>query len=558
MLTTEQFIEKARKVHGDKYDYSKVEYTNSKTKVCIICPEHGEFWQTPNNHLKGQGCHICGRIKTGDIYRFNINDLIKRFKQIHGDEYRYEKVNYTNMHTNITITCPKHGDFLQTPHNHLKGAGCPECYNERKRGNHAYQEFFLKKAKEVHGNKYDYSNVKYINSRTKVLINCPIHGNFEQTPGNHIDGCGCPKCGVERRSETHYLTTKDFISKARKIHGEKYDYSKSEYVNYETPLIITCPKHGDFLQTPHEHLDGCGCQKCSSQISKPEVEIVEYLTKFENNISKNVRTIINPYELDIYLQDKKIAIEYNGLRWHSEKFSKDKTYHLNKLEMCKKRGIKLIQIFEDEYVCHKEIVLNKLKHILKQDDYVKRIAARKCSINEVDKGTAKTFLEKYHIQGFVRSSIYIGCYLYNELVGVMSFKRETKNSNKWELTRFASNYNYICQGVGGKLFKYFVTKYNPDEVKSFADRRWTVDETNNIYTKLGFKFIKYTKPDYRYYNQKDGLIRQHKFNFRKERLHRKYNLPLTMTESEMVKEINAYKVWDCGMIKYVWYKNKKE
>ena len=138
----------------------------------------------------------------------------------------------------------------------------------------------------------------------------------------------------------------------------------------------------------------------------------------------------------------------------------------------------------------------------------------------------------------------------------MSFKQEIKGGSKWELTRFASDYNYICQGVGGKLFKYFVAHYNPIEIKSFADRRWTVNEKNNIYLQLGFKFNKYTLPDYTYFKSSEGLVRQHKFGFRKDRLNKKYGLPLTMTEIEMTKLLGYKRIWNCGLIKYIWRKEE--
>lgn len=137
----------------------------------------------------------------------------------------------------------------------------------------------------------------------------------------------------------------------------------------------------------------------------------------------------------------------------------------------------------------------------------------------------------------------------------MSFKKESLNGSSWELNRFASNYNYICCGIGGKLFKHFINEYKPTRIKSFADRRWTIDEENNIYIQLGFKFDSYTKPEYRYYNPKvDKYTRYHKFGFRKQKLHRRFGLPLTMTESEMTKELGYTKIYDCGLIKYVWDK----
>ena len=138
----------------------------------------------------------------------------------------------------------------------------------------------------------------------------------------------------------------------------------------------------------------------------------------------------------------------------------------------------------------------------------------------------------------------------------MSFKQDTKGSDKWELTRFASDYNYICCGVGGKLFNWFIKNYNPTEVKSFADRRWTLDKDNNLYTKLGFVLEKELKPDYEYILNSNPTKRIHKFNFRKQILHKKHGFPLTMTESEMVKELGYSKIWNCGLFKFIWTKEK--
>jgi len=353
------------------------------------------------------------------------------------------------------------------------------------------------------------------------------------------------------------LTNKEFIMRANKIHNNKYEYN-DEYLSYKEKINIICPIHGEFQQTPDDHLQGKGCPRCGKTISKAEEEIYNFCCEQigKENVQQRNRIIIHPYELDIYLRSLGYAIEYNGLRWHSEKFGKDRYYHLNKLNACKEKGIKLIQIFEDEYVNNRDIVYNKLKHIMKLDQNLPRIPGRKCVIKEITAVKAKEFLNKYHIQGYIGSKVYLGAFHNEELVAVMTFKTLDK-CNNWELTRFASNYNYICQGVGGKLFTHFINNYNPEEIKSFADRRWTTNEENNIYIKLGFKFDSYTNPDYHYYREEDGPIRQHKFAFRKNRLNKKYGLPLSMTEEEMTENLGYTRIYDCGLIKYTWNKKRE-
>ena len=539
---TDEFIEKAKEVHGIKYDYSKANYIDNNTKVCIICPEHGEFWQRPSGHLQGQGCPACGNVK-----RKKTEDFIKEAKKIHGDKYDYSKVEYVNNKIKVCIVCheidpltgKEHGEFWQSPTHHLNGFGCSKCSKNHK----LTTKEFIEKAISIYGDKYDYSKVNYVDNNTKVCIICHEHGEFEVSPKVFLKGLGCVKC-------RYVIDTDTFTQKARKVHGDKYDYSKVNYKSSEDKICIICPIHGEFWQSPHDHLDGCGCPNCSHSTSNPEFEICQLINSL--NPIQNDRKILNGKELDIYIPSKRLAIEYNGLHWHSEKFGKDNNYHLNKLNNCIKKGIKLVQIFEDEWLLKNDICKSKILQICGLNKKPK-IYGRKCIVKEIkNKEEAYSFLEKNHIQGKSGFSVGFGAYYEKQLIAVMTFINT--GNNKFELNRFASDIKYLCIGVGGKLFKYFIRNYDPIEIKSFADRRWTVDE-NNIYVKLGFKFEKYTRPSYTYYNGKfNKMERVHKFNYRKQVLHKKYGLPLTMTESEMAYELGSVKIWDCGLIKYVWKK----
>jgi len=191
------FIERAKKVHGNKYDYSKVEYVNSYTNVCIICPEHGEFWQKPNRHVSyGRGCPKCGRNKSNAA---NINRCGSLFedkaRSIHGNRYDYSKVTYIRNNKNVCIICPEHGEFYQTPNNHLHGQGCPKCANIKNGDNKRKRaDRFIDEVKKVHSNKYIYDKVVYNKNSDKIIIICPIHGEFEQEANSHLMGHGCPKC----------------------------------------------------------------------------------------------------------------------------------------------------------------------------------------------------------------------------------------------------------------------------------------------------------------------------------------------------------------------------
>ncbi len=304
-LTTEQFIEKAKEIHGNKYDYLLTEYKNNKTKIKIICSEHGEFEQIPLTHLKGQGCKKCGSQSSGLLRKLTTEDFIEKARLVHGDNYDYSLVEYMNSSSKVVIICPVHGEFEQECNSHLMGSGCSKCVGLKK----LTTEDFIEKARLVHGNNYDYSLIEYMNSISKVVIICSIHGEFEQIPSNHLSGQGCEICGGKKT-----LDKRIFINRSINIHGNKYVYSLVEYVNNKTKVKIICPEHGEFEQTPNRHLVGDGCPICKE--SKGEKEIRKYL--IENGLvfisqhkfhdCKNKRTL--PF--DFYLPDYNTCIEFDG------------------------------------------------------------------------------------------------------------------------------------------------------------------------------------------------------------------------------------------------------
>lgn len=194
-LTREEIINKFKSVHGDRYDYSEVEYIRRSFKVKIKCNIHGVFEQSPDNHIAGKGCRLCGNISQSKIKTKTTESFIRRSKSIHGNEYDYSKSVYKRSNIKLIVTCIKHGDFLVSPGNHLKGKGCPDCGRIKiSKIKTCTNEIFIEKSISIHGNKYDYSLVNYVNARTKVIIVCKVHGEFEQTPVSHLNSKGCLKC----------------------------------------------------------------------------------------------------------------------------------------------------------------------------------------------------------------------------------------------------------------------------------------------------------------------------------------------------------------------------
>lgn len=462
--------------------------------------------------------------------KITTEGLIKRLEFIHGDRYNYSLVEYSGAKNKITIICPEHGEFNINPFSALNGRGCPKCAGRGLSNNE-----IIEKIKKIHGNKYDYSKVEYKKSSEKICLICPIHGEFWITTGKIFNrGDGCPICAKINSSKKNTLTQREVIDKFINVHGDTYIYDEVEYKSMHEKVRI----------------------KCGNNISNAEDEIYNFIKQFinGNEIIRNDRTVLDGKEIDIYIPKLSIGIEYNGLRWHSEEFGKDKYYHLNKLECANRKGIKLIQIFEDEYINKKNIVLSKIRHLLGFNTHFQNIMARKTIVTEINNNIAKEFLDKNHIQGYGKCSVSYGCFYENKLIGVMSFTKYSEG--RYELVRFASDNNVKCSGIGGKLFKFFLKEHNPIEVKTFADRRWTINRYNNLYTKLGFNEEKILKPEYRYVNSNKCMERYHKFNFRKRILHKKYGLPLTMSENEMTQTLGYFKVYDCGLIRYIWKRLK--
>lgn len=317
MNKTQVFIEKAQKIWGDRFDYSKTNYTNYKTKVVIICKKHGPWNQTPSQHLNKKGCYQCGRIQSRDKLVRNKQQVIKKFRMVHQNKYDYSKMEYHNAHKKICIICKNHGEFWQTPTHHQDGMGCPHCAWNPPRT----QEDILLEFKRKHGNFYDYSKTIYLKKKSKVIIICPIHGQFEQTPDDHIKS-GCRRCGYIKTGKAKKLTRDEVINKFKHRHGNFYDYSKFRYEISTEKSIIICPFHGEFKQNSNSHLSGRGCPKCRPPQSKTARKWLNLI----KTIAPNLITWESPggeyripgtrWHADGYDPDTNTIYEYHGWYWH--------------------------------------------------------------------------------------------------------------------------------------------------------------------------------------------------------------------------------------------------
>lgn len=360
--TSDEFIEKSKKIFGDLYDYSKVEYKNNKTKVQLLCTKHGYFFVRPDTHLtRKAACQKCAKIRTGNLNK-NENWL-NDFKSIHGDRYDYSKVNYVNNKIKVEIICREHDSFFMKPNAHTtQKQGCPKCSRKYKD-----RETFIEASIMIFGNLYDYSKVEYENSHEKVEIICKEHKSFLMCPKDHINQKqGCPKCGKISMSDKHRKDVNLLIDQFKEINGDRYDYSKVEYKNNSTKVEIICKEHDSFFQSPKSHLKGEGCPKCN--ISKGERRIMTYLDRLKIDYNYNYSfddcrdKLTLPF--DFYLPEYNLCIEYDGeqhfraIDWFggNENFEKQKKRDYIKDIYCLDNKISLIRISYLEY--------NKINDIL--------------------------------------------------------------------------------------------------------------------------------------------------------------------------------------------------
>ena len=273
-------------------------------------------------------------------------DIIESAKKNHTIEYDYSLVRDANKMDKIDVICPIHGIFHPRLSRFLLGSNCPLCSGKVKKD----KESFVLSAQKKHNNFYSYDKFEYINSHTKSIITCPIHGDFEQSPTNHLNGNGCPKCHKDRLKNIFSSNSEEFITKSKKIHNDFYSYEKVNYVNNTTKVIITCPIHGDFEQEPHNHLQGKGCPICNISHLEKSVSNSLSINKIEYEQQKRFDWL-GKQSLDFYLPEYNIAIECQGKQHFGKGYSLIGDNFTNifendvkKYDLCLKHNIKLVYL----------------------------------------------------------------------------------------------------------------------------------------------------------------------------------------------------------------------
>lgn len=423
---------------------------------------------------------------------------------------------------------------------------------------------FIEAAVKRHNGAYSYESAVYEGSHKPLAITCSKHGVFMQSPTNHMQGKGCPKCKVDGLEICMPKNLDAFIRDSQRVWGDKFDYSKVQYSGSHKAVSIVCKAHGAiFEQTPTNHLSKkSGCPKCNHMKSAGEDEVAAFLSIFTPVVRRD-RSIISPKELDIVMPGKQLALEYCGMFWHShgDKASedKDKNNHYNKFKDCAAQGIRLITMYESEWQNNRYAVKRLLRNAIGKSKG--KLMARKCELKKATIKEARAFYDRYHPQGGAGNGEHYALYWKGRMVACMRFvlganDRGASGKNRvWTLGRYATRVNVA--GGASRLFKAFVKDFNPECVKSFSDNRYFAGA---MYEQLGFEMEEDVVPDYQVWSSKLGL--------RPKPHYQRRALPLRIedhastitfdpktdkrTEREITYAIGARRLYDCGKKRWVW------
>ena len=540
-----------RDMHAERFKIIELGRTK-KDASRLLCPAHGEFEQTFERLAIGRGCKKCGHVATANSKYLSQAEVLERFVARHGGKYDYSRVVYKRQDEKVSIGCPVHGEFLQRPAKHWAGDGCPKCGDERvsevRRHDLAVWEA---RAREVHGDRYNYEAIRWERGSAVLTVRCSLHGLFDLRASNHINKKGnCPACSAISRDNAKRLSVGDFTARAAASHDGKYDYRQVEYVTTKDKVTIVCREHGPFRQKADSHLRGSACPKCRGAQSSAERDIASFLAD-HTEVQTRRKIPGSNLEMDIYLPEHQLAVEYHGLFFHSSKH-RDSQCHSKKHKAAVAAGIRLIQVFEDEWLDSRKVVQKTLLHAMGKSDF--RVYARSCHVQEVPDAVANQFLTENHMQGAVRGAEHLGLYLFGELAAVMSFTRRysargrSKNAGTVELIRYASAGSIV--GGASRLFKTFISR-NPavKEVVSFSDNRWFSGE---VYERLGFSLDAELQATYCYVTA-SSKSRMSKALFQRKFLPGKLAVfDPDLSERENCERNGFYQIHDAGKRRWVW------
>lgn len=540
------WVEKATKKHEGKYAYnsSKRVEVNGRWYINITCPEHGDWLQAPPKHIFGRGCPKC--VGRGV-------DKVEILRNLFPD-WDFSGVKVGTVKDDLIIQCPKHGK-VRTRYDVIKireesiETPCPKCNKEIGGFNRRLKEEEVRdKLKEVHGDLITLVS-DYTTTSEKHTFRCKLHGEWRTKLQDVIfKASKCPECGKNARyrwqQEVRKLDPQEFLSQARKVHGDKYEYDLDTFDGIKFKMRMICKDHGEFWQIPNNHITGqSGCPSCAISISQGENAIKDYVVSLGYEVETRNRKILRGRELDILIPSENLAIEYCGLYWHGEARKEDKDYHYRKYLGCKSEGIKLLTVFEDEWLDRPEVVKTNIRAKL---GLLTKVGARQTKLVNITWTQAKEFLETWHMQGSGSpSKTCIGLEYQGKLVAVAVWGPSRFEEGKFEVYRICFSDITVVGGVG-KFTKEMVRACGKGSVLlTYADMRWGCGDS---YGKVGFEYIGRTAPNYFWCK---GLQRNSRHKFQKHKLGQILEkFDENLSELENCRANGYWRIYDCGSNKW--------
>lgn len=542
----------------------------NKTKLMLTCEIHGEFIRDPTTLFRTgrDGCPTCNRVKGRAKQGVALLEIFKvEAPKKFNNKFTYDYSSFKGHRKPMKMSCPEHGEFWAEPSRHLHtfdAGGCPACGQVLKRTSKSdTDEEWFAKGKKAHNNKYEYLSITLIEDvsltqHRRITYNCPVHGEQSQLLASHVfKGNGCIKCRNEQTSENYLRKPEDVIVEIESLFPGRLSFEKFEYSGGVDLFTLICKEHNAEFQTNMTnircHPEFYSCPKCSPMCDSFVQRLISNsIIEMGLPTIYNERKMLGGKEIDIYVPDLNLGIEYNGVYWHSERWHEKPKWHMiEKQQLAASKGIELVH-FDSTIPGSKIINFIKFKA-----GKTEKVFARKTTAARVDQIAAESMLNELHLQKAVKGCTSYGLFKDGKLLGVASFskassERGNKNPLRWELRRMVFN----CQVVGGasKLLKAFTRDHQEIEcVISYSDNRWF---TGDVYKALGFTHTKTCPPDYAY-TRSDLIYHKSQFKHSAMKTRKNFNYDPKLTEVENCRANGYFRIWDCGKKKWELILNKE-
>lgn len=468
--------------------------------------------------------------------------------------YDFSASTYAGMNRKVQFRCPTHGEMFSDAKLLILGSRCLKCVVAERKGRYKISpDEALRKFREVHGGAYTYPDFNYRGSNETITAVCPDHGAFYPTAHDHWKGTTCPGCFRDHRAGgSQRDTAETFAEKVRDVFENAFDLSHVQYVRTQQEIIVRCVEHNELCITrPNWIVKGQNpCPKCNHTKSLKERELFDFVKSMVPAFQRN-RSVLPPKEIDVWVPSHNLGVEYHGVYWHT--YDKVGDTHRKKWETAQKLGIRLVQIFEDEWRDKRPQIENRIRALLgKCETY----DARKTTLVQLPPKDAMRFLNDHHTQGAGRAKLYYGLRFNNELVAVASFGPSRSGAmtdaegDGWEVIRYASKGR--VRGGFSKLFAQFKKDVQPSQVVSYCDLRFG---DGKLYEACGFSLDKITEPDY-WWVPVGGLVRIPRYQTQKHKLE---NHPVLrnyyakgLTEKQICESAGWQKIYGVGHQRWVY------